>query len=220
MNDNGKIKILLTDDHKVMRDGLKVLFNNHPRMTIVGEADNLEAARQIALYARPNIITIGMNINGANYIDPIRKLVREFPDIRIVAHSAYIEKNFISEILRAGTYAYVHKEETFAELVRAIDAAIEGDVYLCPRIANVVMSGYLHGLTQSGSVCGGTLSEREREVLQLLADGKSSKEIALSLHISTKTVDTHRRQIMTKVNLFTIPELTKYAIRCGLTSIN
>jgi two-component system response regulator NreC len=220
MDNNGKIKILLTDDHKIMRDGLRVLFNNHPRMTIVGEADNLMAAGQIAQKVGPDIITIGMNINGINYFDTVKKLAGEFPGIKIVAHSAYIEKSFVSEMLKAGTCAYVHKEDSFAELVRAIDAAIHGDVYLCPRIANIVMSGYLQGLAQNSSSSETALTEREREVLRLLANGKSSKEIAIELYISTKTVDTHRRQIMTKINLFTVPELTKYAIRCGLTSIN
>ena len=140
MDNNGKIKILLTDDHKVMRDGLKVLFNSHPNMTIVGEADNLKAAEQIVQRVRPDIITIGMNIDGDNYIDAVKALVKEFPDIRIVAHSAYNEKEFVSQILKAGTIAYVHKEDTFTELVKAVDAAIHGHLYLCPRIANIVMS--------------------------------------------------------------------------------
>ena len=220
MNENGKIKILLTENQKVMRDGLKVLFNNHPRMTIVGEADNLEAARQVLHNLRPDIITVGMNINGIDYIEHVKILLKEFPGIRIIAHSAYAEKTFISQMLKAGTSAYVHKDETFAELVRAIDAAIRGDVYICPRIANIVMNGYLKGLAQNNTSSEESLTNREYEVLRLLAEGKSSKEIALTLHISTKTVDTHRRQIMNKINIFTIPELTKYAIRCGLTSIN
>jgi two-component system, NarL family, response regulator NreC len=220
INDNVKIKILLTDDHKIMRDGLKVLFHNHPRMTIIGEADNLESAIKIAQTLKPDIITMGMNIDGVNYFDIVRKLVKEFPEIKIVAHSVYIEKTFVSEMLKAGTYAYVHKEEAFAELVKAIDSAVRGDVYLCPRISNIFMKGYIHGLVCNNNMSEVTLTERERSVLKLLAEGKSSKEVALALHISTKTVDTHRRQIMNKINIFTVPELTKYAIRCGLTSIN
>lgn len=220
MNHNEKIKILLIDCHTVMRDGLKILFYNHPRMTIIGEADNHETAEQIACKLRPDIITIGMNFNGDNYIDIVRKLVKEFPEIKIVAHSVYVEKTFICEILKTGTSAYVHKEEPFAELVKAIDAAFNGEIYLSPRIANILMNGYIQKLTHNSFSSEVTLTERERKVLQLLSDGKASKEIALSLHISTKTVDTHRRQIMNKVNIFTVPELTKYAIRCGLTSIN
>ncbi len=220
MNEDKKIKILLTEDQKIMRDGLKVLFNNHPHMIIIGEADNLDAARQIALKLKPDIITVGMNINGINYIDRVRELAKEFPNIRIIAHSVYIEKTFIYQMLKAGTCAYVHKNENFVELVRAIEAAIHGEVYLCPRIANIVMNGYLQGLARNISSSEVSLTDRECEVLRLLANGKSSKEIAFTLHISTKTVDTHRRQIMNKMNLFSVPELTKYAIRCGLTSIN
>lgn len=220
MESSTKIKILLTDDHKIMRDGLKVLFNNHPRMTIIGEADNLETTRQLAHQLRPDIITVGMNIDGVNHIDIVTKLAKEFPDIRIVAHSAYTENSFVSEILKAGTCAYVHKEEAFSELVKAIENALLGNVYLCPRIAKTLMGGYIQELTHNSFLSQTPLTEREREVLRLIADGKSSKETGLALHISTKTVDTHRRQIMNKTHKYTIPELTKYAIRCGLSTIN
>jgi two-component system, NarL family, response regulator NreC len=220
MDNNSKIKILLTDDHKITRDGLKVLFNNHPRMTIIGEADNLETAEQLAHQLRPDIITVGMNIDGVNHIDIVTKLAKEFPEIRIIALSAYTENSFVSEVLKAGTCAYVHKEETFSELVKAIDAAAHGNTYLCPRIAKTLMGSYIQELTHNSIVSETPLTEREREVLRLIANGKSSKEIALELHISTKTVDTHRRQIMNKTHNYSIPELTKYAIRCGLSTIN
>lgn len=220
MDSNQKIKILLTDEHKIMRDGLKALFNNHPDITIVGEADNPEDAKKFISQMQPDIITIGLNINNHDNIDIVRKFASEYPDIRIVAHSMYIEKTFVSEMLKAGTSAYVHKEDDFSELVKAIEATVHGNVYLCPRISRIVMSDYIQGITPKNSSQKISLSEREREVLQLLANGKSSKEIAYELHISTKTVDTHRRQIMNKVHLYSVPELTKYAIRCGLTSIN
>ena len=150
----------------------------------------------------------------------VKKLSMDFPNIKIIAHSAYNEKTFVSEMLKAGCCAYVHKNESFSELVKAIETAFHGNVYLCPRVANIVMSSYLQGFSQNNSSMETSLTERERDVLKLLADGKSSKEIALALYISTKTVDTHRRQIMNKVKLFSVPELTKYAIRCGLASIN
>lgn len=220
MSNNEKIKVFLIDEHKVMRDGLRILLSNHPRMSVVGEADSLNTTEQLVQKVKPDVITIGMNIDGGNYINIVKKLSKEFPDIRIIAHSAFNEKTFVSEMLKAGSCAYVHKNETFSELVKAIEAAIDGDVYLCPRIANIVMSSYLQKFSQKNSLMEAALTERERDVLRLLADGKSSKEIALELYISTKTVDTHRRQIMSKINLFSVPELTKYAIRCGLTSIN
>lgn len=220
MNDNEKIKVFLIDEHKIMRDGLRVLFNNYSNILVAGEANDLETTEQLINKVKPDAITLGMNIEGSNYIDVVRNLSRKFPDIKIIAHSAYNEKIFVSEMLKAGCCAYVHKNETFSELVKAIESACHGDVYLCPRVANIVMSSYLQEFSSNNSLTETTLTERERDVLKLLATGKSSKEIALELYISTKTVDTHRRQIMNKVNLFSVPELTKYAIRCGLASIN
>lgn len=220
MNDNGKIRILLADDHKSMRDGLKALCNNQSHIEIVGEAESCEMVGLMVQRVRPDIITIGININGTNGIGTIRKLVREFPEIKIIAHSVYQEKAFVSEMLKAGISAYVHKEHAFTELLNAINAVVHNEVYLCPKVASVVMNGYLKDLSQKGCYSEISLTSRENEVLKLLANGESSKQIAMKLHISTKTVDTHRRQIMNKLNLFSIPELTKYAIRCGLTSIN
>ena len=219
MEINEKIKILLVDEHKIMRDGLRLLFNDHPKFQVVGEADNLNTIEQLVQKVTPDIITIGMNIDGDSYIDIVKKLSKEFPDTGIIAHSAYNEKSFVSEMLKAGCKAYVHKNENFSELVKAIETVFNGDIYLCPRVANIVMDSYLQEFSPKKPL-ETSLTERERDVLKLLADGKSSKEIALSLYISTKTVDTHRRQIMNKINLFSVPELTKYAIRCGLTSIN
>jgi DNA-binding NarL/FixJ family response regulator len=220
MDDSNKIKLFLTDEDQVMRDGLRTLFSNHPKITVVGEADNLKKTEHFVQKVKPNIITVGMNINGCNYFNIVKTLSKEFPDIKIIAHSAFTEKTFVSEVLKAGSCAYVHKDETFSELVKAIEAVINGEVYLCPRVANIVMNSYLKEFSQKDTSAETTLTERERDVLKLLADGKSSKEIALALYISAKTVDTHRRQIMNKVNLFSVPELTKFAIRCGLTSIN
>ena len=220
MNDNGQIKILLADDHEIMRDGLKALLKNHPDIKIVGEAENCETAGLMAEKVRPDVITIGINIAGNNGIDTVRKLIKEFPEIKIIAHSMYLEKAFVSEMLKAGISAYVHKEHAFTELLNAIKATAHNEVYLCPKVASIVMNGYLNDLSQNSSSSEASLTDREREVLTLLANGKSSKQIALNLHISTKTVDTHRRQIMNKLTLYSLPELTKYAIRCGLTSIN
>ena len=220
MENKENIKVFLLEEHQVMRDGLRIMLCNYPGISVVGDADNLETTEEIVQKVRPDIITLGMNINGSNYADIVKTLVKDFPNIRIIAHSAYTEKAFVSDMLKAGTCAYVHKNETFSELIKAIEAAIRGDVYLCPRVASIVMNSYLKEFSQNDTSNDASLTERERDVLRLLADGKSSKEIALELYISTKTVDTHRRQIMNKVNLFSVPELTKYAIRCGLTSIN
>jgi DNA-binding NarL/FixJ family response regulator len=227
VNRNGQIRILLVDEHKIMREGLKALFDNYIssqngscHFKIVGEADNSQTAGSLAHELLPDVITIGVNISGSDGFETIRKLSKEFPSAKIIAHSMYIEKNFIREMLKAGSTAYVLKEYNFGELLKAIDAAVHNQVYLCPKAADIVMNGYLKNLAHNGHRSETALSDRQREVLKLLADGKSSKQMALELHISTKTIDTHRRQIMNKLKLYTAPELTKFAIRCGLTSLN
>lgn len=220
MDENGKIRILLADDHKIMREGLKALFDNHSGMKIVGEVESAETIAVMVEKVNPDVINMGINISGTDSIDIVRKLVGQFPNIKIVAHSMYLEKLFISEMLKAGVCAYVYKGHDFNELLNAVDAAIHNKVYLCPNVASIVMDGYLKNLSHNSCSSELSLTNRERDILKLLTNGGSSKQIALNLHISTKTVDTHRRQIMNKLNLYSLPELTKYAIRCGLTSLN
>ena len=220
MDENGKIRILLADDHKIMREGLKALFDNHSGIKIVGEAESSETIAVMVEKVNPDVINMGINISGTDSIDIVRKLVGKFPNIKIVAHSMYLEKLFISEMLKAGVCAYVYKGHDFNELLNAVDAVIHNKVYLCPNVASIVMDGYLKNLSHNSCSSELSLTNRERDILKLLTNGGSSKQIALNLHISTKTVDTHRRQIMNKLNLYSLPELTKYAIRCGLTSLN
>ena len=203
-----------------MREGLKALFDNHSGMKIVGEVESAETIAVMVEKVNPDVINMGINISGTDSIDIVRKLVGQFPNIKIVAHSMYLEKLFISEMLKAGVCAYVYKGHDFNELLNAVDAAIHNKVYLCPNVASIVMDGYLKNLSHNSCSSELSLTNRERDILKLLTNGGSSKQIALNLHISTKTVDTHRRQIMNKLNLYSLPELTKYAIRCGLTSLN
>jgi len=220
MTDETKIKVVLADDHSIMRDGLKALFRNHPNIEVVAETEDGITAGRIAREAGLDVITIGLNLGGINNIETVRQLSHECPRVKIVAHSMFLENAFVSDALRAGVSAYVHKEHAFPELIKAINAAMGNELYLCPKVASVVMNGYLKNLSRNGVSSNGCLTDREREVLKLLADGKSAKEIALDLHLSIKTVDTHRRQIMSKLGLYSLPQLTKYAIRCGLTSID
>ena len=220
MEGNGKIKVFLTDGHRIMRDGLKALFSNHPNIRIVGEADNADMLRELVDTLTPDIVTLGINIGAVPALQIVRDLVKRIPKIRIIAHSVYLEREFICDMLKSGVFAYVHKEQDFSELLKAIDAVAHNEIYLCPTAADVVMKNYIRGLSHLEYSATASLTDRERGILKLLSDGRSSKQIAASLRISTKTVDTHRRQIMNKLKLFSVPELTKYAIRCGLTSLN
>lgn len=220
MEINGKIKVLLTDSHKVMRDGLRALFNSQPNISVVGEADNPDMLSELVENLSPDIVTLGVNIGGEPVLQTVRELVSKLPKTKIVAHSVYAEREFICEMLKSGVFAYVHKQQDFSELLRAIEAVAHNEIYLCPIASDIVMKNYIKDLSSLDYSATLSLTDRERGILTLISEGRSSKQIASSLHISTKTVDTHRRQIMNKLKLFSIPELTKYAIRCGLTSLN
>ena len=218
MNTNGKITVLLADDQQIMRDGLKSLLQACAGINVVGEADGPAIVAELASRIKPDVVNLGINLAGPEAIDSIRRLAQDLPEVKIVAHSIYLEKAFVREVLRAGAHAYVHKQHPFTELLKAINCVVQNRLYLCPKTASVVMNGYLEDLSQNGSN-GTALTNREKEVLKLLANGKNSKQIALELHLSAKTVDTHRRQVMNKLHIHNLPQLTKYAIRCGLTSL-
>ena len=220
MNEKAKITVLLMDEHAIMREGLKALFSNQPDVQVQGEADNSQTAATFLQNTRPDIISVALNFAGTNDINTIERLREQFPDVKIIAHSMYMEKTFVSKVLKAGVMGYVHKADPFSELLNAIHWATENRIYLSSRVTTTMMNGYLQDLSKSGQSHNGCLSPKEHEVLKLLSNGKSSKDIALGLHLSVKTVDTHRRQIMSKLNIYTPAELTKYAIRCGLTSLD
>jgi DNA-binding NarL/FixJ family response regulator len=154
-----------------------------------------------------------------NGMEAARRIIAESPDVKIVALSMHSDNLFVSEMLKSGASGYLLKDCAFEELERAIRTVAAGKTYLSPSISGIVVDDYLHRLSKVDSVSSEVLSNREREVLQLLAEGKSTKQIALKLHISTKTVETHRRQIMDKLDIHSIAELTKYAIRKGFTSL-
>ncbi|GAI21506.1 unnamed protein product, partial [marine sediment metagenome] len=154
-----------------------------------------------------------------NGVEAARQIVSEFPDVKIIALSMHSDSLFVTEMLRSGASGYLLKDCAFEELARAIRTVVAGKTYLSPSISGVVVDDYLHRLSKANFSGLEVLTYREREVLQLLAEGKSTKQIALKLHISVKTVETHRRQIMNRLDIHTVAELTKYAIRKGLTSL-
>jgi DNA-binding NarL/FixJ family response regulator len=214
------MKILIADDHGIVRCGLKVLIAKEPDMEVVGEAEDGDSVLKLAKELSPDVIIMDIAMPGMNGIEATRQILKENPAIRIIALSMYSEKYFVTEMLKAGASGYVLKSYLFDEISKALHAAVEGKHYLSPRITDVLVDEYVHHGAGAGKSAADTLTDREREVLQLIAQGKSTKEIALYLKISPKTADSNRRQIMNKLGVFTIAELTKYAIREGLTSIN
>ena len=213
------IKIFIADDHRILREGLRSMIEKIRNVDVVGEAGNGREAVRLASEKRPDVVIMDVNMPDLNGIEATRLLLKELPAVKVIALSMYSDKRFVAGMLKAGASGYLLKAGAFEELAIAIQTVMAGDIYLSPRVTGVVIEDYVGRLTQEKSAPTKTLSLREREVLQLLAEGKSSKDIASHLHVSEKTVHTHRQHIMEKLNLHSVAELTKYAIREGITTV-
>ena len=212
------MRMLIADDHGVMREGLKVLIENQPGMKVVGEAEDGQKVMQLAKQLSPDIIIMDISMPNLNGVEAARLILEENPNIRIIALSVHSDKHFVTEMLKAGASGYVLKSCLFEEVLRAIQTVRDGDYYLSPKITDVVVDDYKYYMATLNKSSKIRLTTRERQVIQLLTEGKSTKQIALCLHVSPKTVDSNRRELMNKLDISSIAELTKYAIREGLTS--
>ena len=214
-----KIKILLADDHKIIREGLRALIERQSDMEVAAEAEDGMETVKLARKLSPDIIIMDIGMPGMNGIDATRQIVAEDNNIRVIALSMHSDRRFVLQMLKAGASGYLLKDSAFEELVIAIHTIMKKQPYLSPKVTDVVVKEYLHNLSKNESTAFSILTVREREVLQLIAEGKSTKQIASILNISVKTIETHRQQVMEKVGVHSIAELTKYAIREGLTSL-
>ena len=214
------IKILLADDHKITRDGLKALLEGQKNMIVIGEAENGRQAVRLASELVPDVIVMDINMPELNGIEATRQIIAESPKTKIIALSMYSDKRYVVGMLKAGVSGYLLKNCAFDELVSAITAVIANQNYMSQKIADTVMKDYANILESSDSSPASTLTAREREVLQLIAEGLKTKDIATRIHVSVKTVETHRQQVMRKLNAKSIAELTKIALREGLTSLD
>jgi DNA-binding NarL/FixJ family response regulator len=201
-----------------MREGLKVLIENQPGMEVVAEAQDGLKAVELAKELSPDVVLMDIAMPNVNGAEATRQILEENPNIRIIALSVHFDKHFVTEMLKAGASGYVLKSCLFDEVLRAIQTVGAGDYYLSPKIADIVVDDYKFYMATVNKSAEARLTHRERQLVQLLAEGRSTKQIALSLHVSPKTVDSNRRQIMNKLSVFSVAELTKYAIRQGLTS--
>jgi DNA-binding NarL/FixJ family response regulator len=213
------IRILLADDHKITREGLRSLIENQPDMQVVAEAEEGRTAVELARKLAPDLVIMDVSMPDLNGIEATLQMSQQSPNVKVIALSMHSDSLFVTEMLKSGARGYLLKDCAFEELASAISAVMNGNTYLSPSISGIVIDDYLHRLSKAGSLRADALTAREREVLQLLAEGKSTKQIALKLHISAKTVETHRRQIMEKLDIHSVAELTKYAIRKGFTSL-
>ncbi len=215
-----KTRILLADDHKITRQGLRSLLEKESDMEVVAEAEEGRSAVQLARKLTPDVVIMDVSMPDLNGIEAARQIIKGSKSIKVIALSMHSDSLFVTEMLKSGVGGYLLKDCAFEELAGAIRSVMAGKTYLSPSISDVVVNGYLSRLPNNKeNVNTGALTDREREVLQMIAEGKSTKQIALNLHISVKTVETHRRQIMNKLNIFSVAELTKYAIRKGLTAL-
>ena len=214
------IKVLIADDHKIVRDGLRSLLDEQPDLEVVAEAENGQTAVRLARERKPDLVIMDINMPDLNGVEATRQMVAALPEVKVVALSMHSHRRLVLGMFRAGAAGYLLKDCAFEELTRAIEAVAGNQLYLSPSIARPVIEEYVRRISQAESGSPAVLTPREREVLQLLAEGWSTKKIASHLHVSVKTVETHRRQIMEKLDIHTIAELTKYAIREGLTSLD
>lgn len=214
------IRILLADDHQIIRAGLRSLLEKEPGLTVIAEAETGREAVRLTLVQQPEVVVMDVAMPDLNGIEATRQIIAERPGIRVVALSMHADRRYVMEMLKAGASGYLLKDSAFEELVRAIRTVLANQTYLSPEIANLVVGDYVRQLQQNKDTSAfSVLTVREREVLQLLTEGSSTAQIAERLHLSVKTIETHRQNIMEKLGLRSIAELTKYAIREGLTSL-
>ncbi len=221
------IRLLLVDDHRLFREGIARLFAEEEDFLVVGEAGGGAAALELTVANDPDVVVLDVNLPGENGMAVAANLLEAAPRTRILALSMHVESRFVAEMFRAGAGGYVVKMCEFEELAEAVRVVAAGGSYVSPQVAGDVVREVFAGkpageiLSPTDGEAGGMerLSAREREILRLLADGKSAKESAMLLHVSVKTIDSHRRQIMQKLALNSVAELTKFAIRSGLTSL-
>ena len=214
------IRIILADDHRITREGLVAMLEKQPDLEVIAEAENGRKAVRLAQELSPEIVVMDVTMPDLNGIDATRMITDESRHIKVIALSMYSNKHFVQGMIQAGASGYLLKDCAFEELVHAIHAVASGKKYLSPGIAGIVVEDYLDRMSNNRLSVNPVLTAREREVLQLIAEGMSTKKIASHLNVSVKTVETHRRQIMEKLDIYSVAELTKYAVREGLTSLD
>lgn len=213
------IRVLLADDHRILRDGLRALIEQNPDMEVVAQAEDGRAAVRLVQEHRPDMAIMDIGMPGLNGMEATRQIVDRIPGVRVIALSIHADRWYVAGMFQAGASGYLLKNCAFEELVQAIRTVMAGQLYLSPAITDVVVEDFVRYARTTGARSLCLLTAREREVLQLLAEGHTTKEIADRLQVSVKTVDVHRQNMMRKLDLHSIADLTKYAIRAGLTGL-
>lgn len=210
------LRVVLADDHTLVRSGIRSLLERVPAVEVVAEADSGERALELVGSHRPDLVFADIAMKGMTGIELTARAAAEFPAVKIVILSMHSGEGYVAQALRAGAVGYLLKDSAAVELDRAIEAVIRNETYLSPAISRTVIAGYLARFTGGAHDASLALTPRQREVLALVASGKSTKEIAGTLNISAKTVESHRIQLMERLDIHTVPGLVRYAAHAGL----
>ena len=213
------IRILLADDHEITREGLRSLIDRESDMEVIAEAQDGRTAVQLVAEVDPDVVIMDISMPDLNGVDATRQIKARHPRARVIALSMHSDKQFVTGMLTAGAVGYLLKKSTFEELAHAVRTVSDDHIYLSPAIADIVVKDYMQQLSGNASSGSVELTDREREVLQLLAEGKSTQQISALLHVSASTVSTHRQHIMEKLGMRTVAELTQHALQLGLISL-
>ncbi len=214
-----QVRILLADDHNILRDGMRLLLERQPGFSVVGEAADGREIVQLTQVLAPDVVVMDIAMPNMNGIEATRRIVEKFPQTGVVILSMHYDESYVIRSLKAGARAYLLKDAMKAELIAAIRSVAEGRSFFSPRISRILQEDYVEALGRKGSDdTYDLLTEREREILQLVAEGRTNKEIANTLNVSLYTVDTHRTHILQKLNLHSVPEVILYAVRKGIIS--
>jgi DNA-binding NarL/FixJ family response regulator len=213
------IRVLLVDDHELMREGLRSILEREKDVEVVGEAASGQAAVELARTLAPQVVVMDVAMKDLNGIEATRRIRAACPKVQVIALSSHSDSRYVNAMLDAGACGYVLKANAYDDLRRALSAAQKGKSYLCPEVTEDVVGALRCRADGEPATMRARLTSREREVLQLLAEGLSSPEIGKRLYLATSTVETHRRNVMRKLGIHRVADLTKYAIREGLTSL-
>ncbi len=214
-----KINVILADDHNIIREGLAAILQRHPDIEVIAQAGDGRSTVQLTKELVPDVVVMDVTMPGLNGIEAARQIISECSSVKVIALSVHSSKQFIIEMLKTGASGYLLKDCVSDDLAYAIRSVAAGQNYLSPQIARIVIKNYINDLETLKTSVFSILTHREREVLQLMAEGKSTKQIASMLNLSIKTIETHRQHITNKLNINNVAELTKYAIREGLTPL-
>lgn len=212
------IRIVLADDHAIVRQGLARAIGQEGDIDVVGQASNGRTTIELVRELSPDILITDISMPDLNGVEATRQILRESPDMKVIALSMHSSRQFVMEMFKAGAVGYLLKDCDYDELVKAIHAVADGRIYVSPSIGDVIVDDLLKGKPSGTPTAFSVLTPREREVLQLMAEGNTTRQIAMQLFISPKTVEAHRLRVMNKLDIDNVAQLTKYAIQEGLTS--